>query len=88
MKGTTTDPVYKTMELLPIGPVMIIDTPGIDDEGELGRERVKKTRQVLNKTDVAVLVVDAVTGMTGADEELVHLFEEKEIPYVIALNKK
>ena len=87
VKGTTTDPVYKTMELLPIGPVMIIDTPGIDDEGELGRERVKKTRQVLNKTDVAVLVVDAAAGMIGADEELVHLFEEKGIPYVIALNK-
>ena len=87
VKGTTTDPVYKTMELLPIGPVMIIDTPGIDDEGELGRERVKKTRQVLNKTDVAVLVVDAAAGMTGTDEEMVRLFEEKKIPYVIALNK-
>ena len=87
VKGTTTDPVYKTMELLPIGPVMIIDTPGIDDEGQLGRERVKKTRQVLNKTDVAVLVVDAQAGMSDVDEEMIHLFKEKEIPYVIALNK-
>lgn len=87
VKGTTTDPVYKTMELLPIGPVMIIDTPGIDDEGQLGRERVKKTRQVLNKTDVAVLVVDAQAGMSDVDKEMIHLFEEKEIPYVIALNK-
>ena len=78
VKGTTTDPVYKTMELLPIGPVMIIDTPGIDDEGTLGEQRVKKTRQVLNKTDVAVLVVDGTTGTTSADEELIHLFEEKK----------
>lgn len=87
IKGTTTDPVYKTMELLPMGPVMIIDTPGIDDEGSLGVQRIKKTRQVLNKTDVAVLVVDGTTGTTEADEELIRLFEEKEIPYVIALNK-
>ena len=87
IKGTTTDPVYKTMELLPIGPVMIIDTPGIDDEGELGEQRIKKTRQVLNKTDVAVLVVDGTTGMNGADEELIRLFKEKGIPYIIALNK-
>ena len=87
VKGTTTDPVYKTMELLPMGPVMIIDTPGIDDEGELGEERIKKTRQVLNKTDVAVLVVDGTAGTTDADDELIRLFKEKEIPYVIALNK-
>lgn len=87
IKGTTTDPVYKTMELLPMGPVMIIDTPGIDDEGELGEERIKKTRQVLNKTDVAVLVVDGTAGLTDADDELIRLFKEKEIPYIIALNK-
>lgn len=87
IEGTTTDPVYKTMELLPIGPVMIIDTPGIDDEGALGEQRIKKTRQVLNKTDVAVLVVDGTTGMNGADEELIRLFKEKGIPYIIALNK-
>ena len=87
VKGTTTDPVYKTMELLPMGPVMIIDTPGIDDEGDLGELRVKKTRQVLNKTDVAVLVVDGNIGMTDADEEMVHLFKAKEIPYIVVFNK-
>ena len=87
VKGTTTDPVYKAMELLPMGPVMIIDTPGFDDEGALGELRVKKTRQVLNKTDVAVLVVDATVGKTAADEELIRLFEEKEINYIVALNK-
>lgn len=87
VKGTTTDPVYKTMELLPMGPVMIIDTPGIDDEGFLGELRIKKTRQVLNKTDVAVLVVDGMIGMTAADNEMVQLFKEKEIPYIIAFNK-
>lgn len=88
VKGTTTDPVYKTMELLPMGPVMIIDTPGIDDEGELGMLRVQKTLQVLNKTDVAVLVVDGCVGMTDTDVEIVRRFKEKEIPYIIALNKK
>lgn len=87
VKGTTTDPVYKAMELLPMGPVMIIDTPGFDDEGALGALRVKKTRQVLNKTDVAVLVVDAAVGKTAADEELIRLFEEKEINYIVVLNK-
>ena len=87
VKGTTTDPVYKAMELLPLGPVMIIDTPGFDDEGALGKLRVKKTRQVLNKTDVAVLVVDASVGKTTADEELIRLFEEKEINYIVVLNK-
>ena len=87
VKGTTTDPVYKSMELLPLGPVMIIDTPGFDDEGTLGEMRVKKTKQVLNKTDVAVLVVDSVSGLTACDKELVSLFEDKNIPYVIAYNK-
>lgn len=87
VKGTTTDPVYKSMELLPLGPVMIIDTPGFDDEGALGELRVKKTKQVLNKTDVAVLVVDAAKGMGGSDRELVRLFQEKEINYIIAYNK-
>ncbi len=87
VKGTTTDPVYKTMELLPMGPVMIIDTPGIDDEGELGELRVKKTRQVLNKTDVAVLVVDGSVGMTDADLEIEQLIKDKEIPYVVVFNK-
>lgn len=85
--GTTTDPVYKSMELLPLGPVMIIDTPGFDDEGSLGELRVKKTKQVLNKTDVAVLVTDAEYGVTPTDIELVELFKEREIPYIIAHNK-
>lgn len=87
VKGTTTDPVYKSMELLPLGPVMIIDTPGIDDEGTLGELRVKKTRQVLNKTDVAVLVADSVIGLSAEDEELIKLFSEKRINYLIAFNK-
>lgn len=86
-KGTTTDPVYKSMELLPIGPVMIIDTPGFDDEGTLGALRVRKTKQVLNKTDIAVLVVDATEGKKQCDEELIHIFKEKEIPYIIVNNK-
>ena len=85
--GTTTDPVYKAMELLPLGPVMIIDTPGFDDEGSLGELRVQKTKQVLNKTNVAVLVVDAGYGMTVTDKELINLFSEREIPYIIAYNK-
>ena len=87
LKGTTTDPVYKAMELLPLGPVMIIDTPGIDDEGVLGELRVGKARQVLNKTDVAVLVVDSVLGKTSEDEELIRLFTAKKINYIIAYNK-
>lgn len=87
VKGTTTDPVYKAMELLPLGPVMIIDTPGIDDEGALGQLRVKKTRQVLNKTDVAVLIVDSVRGLTDEDQQLIHLFQEKEIAHLIVYNK-
>lgn len=86
-KGTTTDPVYKSMELLPIGPVMIIDTPGFDDEGTLGELRVRKTKQVLNKTDIAVLVVDATEGKKQCDEELIRIFKEKEIPYIIVNNK-
>ncbi len=86
-KGTTTDPVSKSMELLPLGPVMIIDTPGYDDEGELGLLRVKKTKQVLNKTDIAVLVVDIQKGITSLDRELVSLFEDKKINYIIAYNK-
>ena len=87
VKGTTTDPVYKSMELLPMGPVLIIDTPGIDDEGELGLMRVRRTKQVLNKTDVAVLVVDSTLGMTDADADLLKLFGEKEIPHVVVFNK-
>ena len=75
------------MELLPLGPVVIIDTPGYDDEGHLGELRVKKTRQVLNKTDIAVLIVDAVEGKGSCEEELIRLFTEKEIPYLIVYNK-
>lgn len=87
VKGTTTDPVSKAMELLPMGPVVIIDTPGIDDEGHLGELRVRKARQVLNRVDVAVLVVDATVGKTSVDEELIHIFKEKEIPYLVVYNK-
>ncbi len=87
IKGTTTDPVYKAMELLPIGPVMIIDTPGFDDTGALGELRVKRSRQVLNKTDVAVLVIDAACGRTREDEELIELFCAKKINYIVAYNK-
>ena len=86
-KGTTTDPVTKAMELLPLGPVVIIDTPGFDDEGELGEKRISKTRLILNRVDVAVLVVDLVEGMGKTEEQLIGLFEEKRIPYVIAYNK-
>ena len=85
--GTTTDPVYKAMELLPLGPVEIIDTPGFDDTGALGELRVKKTRQILAKTDIAVLVADSAEGLTTCDNELIGLFREKEIPYIIAFNK-
>ena len=87
VKGTTTDPVSKAMELLPLGPVMIIDTPGIDDEGELGALRVRRTRQVLNKTDLAILVVDATAGMGEAERELTALLEQKNVPWVLAWNK-
>lgn len=85
--GTTTDPVYKTMELLPLGPVMIIDTPGIDDEGELGALRVRKSYQVLNKTDIAILVVDSTIGKTEEEFALIHRFHKKKIPYLVVYNK-
>ncbi len=87
IKGTTTDPVRKAMELLPLGPVMIVDTPGIDDEGELGGLRVKKAKQVLNRIDAAILVVDANEGLKSADRELIKAFEQREVPYIIAYNK-
>ena len=87
VKGTTTDPVLKSMELLPLGPVVIMDTPGFDDEGALGELRVKKTKQVLNRADCAVLVVDATQGLTPVDRELLALFREKNLPYLIAYNK-
>lgn len=86
-KGTTTDPVYKSMEILPLGPIVIIDTPGIDDEGELGELRVKKAVQVLNKTDIAILVVDCTIGISETENMLIKKFEDKEIPYIIVMNK-
>lgn len=85
--GTTTDPVKKAMELLPLGPVMIIDTPGFDDEGELGRLRVRKTKQILNNTDIAVLVVDATVGLQDCDRQLLTLFREKGISHITVYNK-
>lgn len=85
--GTTTDPVYKSMELLPLGPVVVIDTPGIDDEGELGALRVRKSYQVLNKTDIAILVVDGTTGKGEEEFALLHKFHEKHIPYLVVYNK-
>ncbi|MGI6730779.1 MAG: [FeFe] hydrogenase H-cluster maturation GTPase HydF [Anaerovoracaceae bacterium] len=87
MKGTTTDPVYKAMELLPMGPVVIIDTPGFDDEGKLGMLRVQRTKQVLNRTDVAILVTDVTEGIGECERELIDLFKQKDIPYLIAYNK-
>lgn len=85
--GTTTDPVKKAMELLPLGPVVIVDTPGLDDEGELGLLRVKKTKQVLNYVDIALLVIDAQRVITKLEEDLIELFKTKSIPYIIAYNK-
>lgn len=87
VKGTTTDPVKKTMELLPLGPVVIIDTPGLDDEGALGEKRIQKTKQILGQTDIAVLVVDAAVGMSDLDRQLEAQFKERKIPYLIVLNK-
>ena len=87
VEGTTTDPVKKAMELLPLGPVVIIDTPGFDDEGALGELRVKKTRQILAQTDIAVLVIDSQRGRCACDDDLVGLFKERKIPYVLAWNK-
>ena len=87
VKGTTTDPVKKAMELLPVGPVVIIDTAGIDDEGDLGKLRVEKTRKILNKTDVAILVVDASKGKQQEDSNLIEDFKKRNIPYIVAFNK-
>ena len=87
IKGTTTDPVPKAMELLPLGPVVIIDTPGLDDIGELGKLRIQKAYQILNKTDIAVLVIDATAGMTDADAGILDRIMKKQIPYVVVLNK-
>ncbi len=85
--GTTTDPVFKAMELLPLGAVMMIDTAGIDDEGELGTMRVQKTLRILNKTDIAVLVVDSTKGLTEYENDLIAKFKNKNVPYIVAYNK-
>ena len=87
VKGTTTDPVSKAMELLPLGPVQIIDTPGIDDVGELGALRVEKTKQVLRKTDLAIVVLDATAPMDQADQALLALIKARELPHILAFNK-
>lgn len=87
VQGTTTDPVLKSMELLPLGPVVLIDTPGLDDEGELGAMRIQKAVQMLNKTDIALLVVDGRTGITDKDREILNKIQEKNIPFVIVYNK-
>lgn len=97
VKGTTTDPVSKAMEILPLGPCMFIDTPGLDDEGELGKKRVEKAMQVLNKTDIALVVIDINTitaedletkrGLPAKELEIIGLIEEKKIPYIIVLNQ-
>lgn len=87
VKGTTTDPVSKSMELLPLGPVTIIDTPGLDDEGMLGKKRIEKAYQVLNKTDIALLIVDSSLGLSSEDEEILSLIKDKNIPYLVVMNK-
>ena len=87
VKGTTTDPVLKSMELLPLGPVVMIDTPGLDDEGELGNLRIQKAYQMLNKTDIAILVVDASVGMTREDDLILTKIKDKKIPFVVVMNK-
>lgn len=87
IKGTTTDPVRKAMELLPMGPVVIIDTPGLDDVGELGEQRVARAKQMLQQTDVAILVVDCQKGLSDIDRELIAMFQTKELPYIVAFNK-
>lgn len=88
VKGTTTDPVYKSMELLPIGPVVMIDTPGYDDEGGLGELRVKKTRQILNRADCGILVMDATVGFGSCEKELLTMLRERQIPHLVVVNKK
>lgn len=87
VKGTTTDPVYKAMELLPLGPVVVIDTPGLDDVGELGQKRIEKTMEVLAKTDIAMIIVDSRQGVTQLEEELMEQIKEKKLPYLIVYNK-
>ncbi len=85
--GTTTDPVFKAMELLPLGPVVLIDTPGLDDEGELGALRIEKTFQALNKTEIAILVIDSTLGMTTEDERILEKIQNKNLPFIVVFNK-
>ena len=87
VKGTTTDPVKKAMELLPLGPVVIIDTPGLDDEGQLGAMRAARARQTLETVDIAVLVVDGETGMRGEDRELLALVQARKLPHIVCHSK-
>ena len=87
IKGTTTDPVTKAMELLPLGPVVMIDTPGLDDNSELGDKRVSRTMRMLDKIDIAVLVVSALEGISPEDQELINIFQNRKVPYIIAYNK-
>ena len=87
IEGTTTDPVIKSMELLPLGPVVIIDTPGLDDVGELGALRIRKAYQMLNKTDIALLIIDSSSGITDEDLRILKQIQKKNIPYLIVLNK-
>ena len=85
--GTTTDPVRKTMELLPLGPVVIIDTPGIDDEGALGTQRIERSIRVLDETDIAILVVDGSVGIGEDEKQLIDVFTKRRIPYLVVVNK-
>ena len=85
--GTTTDPVRKTMELLPLGPVVIIDTPGIDDEGQLGNQRIERSIRVLDETDIAILVVDGSIGIADDEKQLISAFKARKIPYLVVMNK-
>lgn len=87
IKGTTTDPVMKAMELLPLGPVVLIDTPGLDDSGELGLMRIQKAHQALNRCDIAVLVIDALEGITPEDGKILEKIQKKQIPCILAINK-
>lgn len=87
VRGTTTDPVFKSMELLPLGPIVMIDTPGLDDEGELGKLRIQKAYQVLNKTDIAVLVIDGTSGITPQDNAILTRIQDKNIPSYSSLIK-
>jgi [FeFe] hydrogenase H-cluster maturation GTPase HydF len=88
VRGTTTDPVLKAMELLPLGPVVMMDTPGLDDQGDLGRKRIEKTRDILDKSDLALVVIDAVEGKSDVDEKLIQELRRRKIPYIVVLNKK